>query len=59
MTNEQDRFAYYFPQTPRDSSRHNSFFRRISPATSKRLISTLHDGISSIIGRGQDAEPPL
>jgi hypothetical protein len=59
MANEEDRFAYYVPQTPRDSSRRNSFFRHSSPTTSKRLINTLYDGISSIIGRGPDAEPPL
>jgi hypothetical protein len=59
MNDNEDRFAYYVPQTPRDSSRRNSFFLRSSPVTSKRLIITLHDGLSSIIGRGQDADPPL
>jgi hypothetical protein len=59
VTVEEDRFAYDVPQTPRDSSRRNSFFRRSSPVISNRLISTLHDGFSSIIGRGPDAEQPL
>jgi hypothetical protein len=62
MTNMDDPFAYYVPQTPRDSSHSNSFFRCSSPnSSSTRLISTLHIGISLIhnIGRPAEAVPPL
>jgi hypothetical protein len=56
-------YAYYVPQTPRDSSRRNSFFRQSSPTTSTRLISSINEGILSIcnIGRsqGQTDDPPL
>jgi hypothetical protein len=35
-----DRFAYYAPQTPRDSSRRNSFFRRTTFINSIQGVST-------------------
>jgi hypothetical protein len=61
MSSTEDPFAYYVPQTPRDSSSRNTFFRRSSPNPSKSLISTLNHGVSSIrnIGRAQDQDPPL
>jgi hypothetical protein len=61
MSSNEDPFAYYVPQTPRDSSSRNTFFCRSSPNPSKSLISTLNHGISSIrnIGRAQDQDPPL
>jgi hypothetical protein len=40
-----DRFSYYVPQTPRDSSHRNSFFRRSSP-TSTRFINSIQ-GVST------------
>jgi hypothetical protein len=52
-----DRFSYYVPQTPRDSSRRNSFFRRSSP-TSKNFINSIQ-GVSTPLrnlGKGGDDE---
>jgi hypothetical protein len=64
MSTEQGPYAYYVPQTPHDSSRRNSFFRRSSPTTLTRLISSVNKGISSIrnIGHNQERnheDPPL
>jgi hypothetical protein len=67
----EDPYAYYVPQTPRDSSRRNTFFHRSSPSPSKQpspsahFITSLQDGLSTAgsrlrnITRSSDAEPPL
>jgi hypothetical protein len=57
-----DPFAYYVPQTPRDSSRRKSFFHRSSPNNPTQFINSIQDGISTrlrSIGGGSEAEPPL
>jgi hypothetical protein len=41
-----DRFAYYVPQTPRDYSRRNSFFRCSSPTSSTNFINSIQ-GVST------------
>jgi hypothetical protein len=42
-----NRFAYYYaPQTPRDSSRRDSFFRRSSPTSSTNFINSIQ-GVST------------
>jgi hypothetical protein len=41
-----DRFAYYVPQTPRDPSRRNSFFRCSSPTPSTTFINSIQ-GVST------------
>jgi hypothetical protein len=67
----EDPYAYYVPQTPRDSSRRNTFFRRSSPSPLKQpspsthFITSLQDGLSTAgsrlhnITRSSDAEPHL
>jgi hypothetical protein len=52
-----DCFSYYVPQTPRDSSRRNSFFRRSSP-TLTSFINYIQ-GVSTRLrnlGKGGDNE---
>jgi hypothetical protein len=56
-----DRFSYYVPQTPRDSSRRNSFFRCSSPTSSTSFINSIQ-GVSTRLrnlgkGENNDDEP--
>jgi hypothetical protein len=53
-----DRFAYYVTQTPRDSSRCNSFFHRSSPTSSTNFINSIQ-GVSTRLrnlGKGGDSD---
>jgi hypothetical protein len=53
-----DHFAYYVPQTPRDSSRRNSFFRRSSPTSSTNFINSIQEVSTRLrnIGKGGDSD---
>jgi hypothetical protein len=56
MIKMDDPFTYYVPQTPRDSSCRNSFFRRSSPTSSTRFINSIQDVSTRIRNIGKVTE---